>query len=259
MKKYILLSLLMIPLLWACQDKQTITPIKDRGGIPVNFYSSRQVFNGDTVRLEDGRLATILCRCDTIILSENRPIVITGSSTVFNWNLNTYFPGYDIVKYAKGGYHFGQMRNEYPWDSLLALRPKQWIIQGGDNDILYSRPTNDIKKDLVWMVNKILTAVPDCRIDWMKIKPTQPNFNKITTISGVKYNGLTLSEWVNGDMSKWFAQNYPNSVFPVETYLPYVLYNPKRLNAPLYGSDTVHWNAAGYKVASDLIRPRLLK
>jgi hypothetical protein len=224
---------------------------------------------GDTITLPDGSKAILVqvCHYDTIKISEapptDRPIVMTGSSSVVNWP-DSSFTGYNVVKIGKGGYAFSDMRGTTTsrglpinFDSLLALNPKEWIFQGGDNDVLYKRPLVSIQADAQYLISKIISKVPDIKVVFLYAKPTEPN-QTVKYASGE--TGWAVTEYYNRNMALWGSKTYPRNFVALDTYGPYILWNPKRLNTALYKDvPRVHWNAAGYAIANKLLRPQLLK
>lgn len=222
----------------------------------------------DTITLPDGRRAIQkdTCYTVTVIIDEPqkpRPILITGSSTTVNWDLKPFNDaGYPVVKYNRGGgYTLADMlgktsKQPFAWDSLISLNPKQWILQGFDNDVAAKRRLVDIQNDFKTIANKITAAIPDCEIIFLHAKPTEPN-KKVIYPTGE--NGWTITEYFNRNITNWGTATFPGRFFVVDTYNPYILWNPKRLNATRYKTDLVHWNTEGYKVANSLLMPKLKK
>jgi lysophospholipase L1-like esterase len=197
-------------------------------------------------------------RADTSTIT--RPIIITGSSSVAQYP-DTSFTGYDVRKVGRGGYSFADMRGltrKQPinFDSLLALNPKQWIIQGGDNDVSYKFPLWQIQSNFQWIVNKILSKVPDCQIVFLHAKPTAPN--KLVIYSSGE-TGWQITEYFNRNATAWGMRTYPNNFTALNTYAPLILWGPKRLNTALYKADQVHLNARGYTAWNKLLLPVLIK
>jgi hypothetical protein len=199
-----------------------------------------------------------------VVPYERRPIVLTGSSTVALWP-DSSFASRDLIRVGRGGYHFGEMLNgsarkpAIPWDSLLQLRPKQWIIQGGDNDIYYKRPLSSITADIKTIISKIVAAVPDIRIDFIYAKPTGPNEKITYYIDNAPGNGWMATEKMNYEIATWGTAKFPNNVYSLNAYDPLLLNKPKRLDMTYFRSDLIHLNAQyGYRLLDSLLRPRLL-
>jgi len=185
-----------------------------------------------------------------------RHIVPIGSSSTAKWPDSSFY-GYPVTKIGIGGASIGNLRAKINWDSLIATNPKQVLFWCGDNDILYKRSYSLMVSDFKWIANKLLKAIPDLNFQLLYIKPTGPNKDVIYTGG---YNGWTISEWFNRDMTAWGKANYPNNFNVVDLYMPFLLWNPKRLNTLYYNSDLVHFNQRyGYAKIDSKVRPILLK
>ena len=197
-------------------------------------------------------------------IERRRPIVITGSSTVALWP-DSSFASMDVIRVGGGGYHFGEMlygssrKPAIGWDSLLELHPRQWVIQGGDNDIYYKRSLPSIKADIKKIVTKLVTTVPDIRIDFIYAKPTGPNEQVVYRIDSIPVNGWSATEKLNNDIARWGSATFPRNFYALNFYDPLLLNEPKRLDVKFFRNDLVHLNAAhGYRLLDSLLRPRLL-
>jgi hypothetical protein len=252
MKK--LLPFFAILILVAC-DKQNVSQPSLTSTVFVS--SSTQ---GDTIVGNDGRRMVIQCHCDTTYIDEAaRPTITVGSSST-SFLPDTSFSGYHIIKLGYYGFSFGNLRYNVNWDSIIALHPKQILLQGGENDIFQKRPLNSMQTDWQAIVNRLMTAIPDLNIVFIYIKPTGPN--KLVMYNSTD-NGWAVSKYFNRNMTNWALANYPNSVYAVNTYDPFLIYDPVTktmiLNNLLYQTDLTHLNVTnGYPVYVAAIKPKLL-
>ena len=204
---------------------------------------------------------------DTLVFvqPERRPIILTGSSTVALWP-DSSFASFDVIRVGRGGYHFGEMlrgsarKPAIVWDSLLLLRPRQWVLQGGDNDIYYKRPLHSIKADVQKIVTRLIAVVPDLRVDFIYAKPTGPNEKVVYNIDSLTVNGWTATETMNTEIATWGLETFPENFHVLNAYDPLLLSNPKRLDVKYFQNDLVHLNNDfGYRLLDSLLRPRLLR
>jgi hypothetical protein len=186
---------------------------------------------------------------DTTVVT--RKIGFLGSSTIFHWDIEKYFPNVPKIKWGFPGKTFSNLILKA--DSLgkagLFKDLTQLVIYAGDNDIDVKYSTAKITTDAKNLINKIWSYNPNIHIILMKIKPSQMAFDKsYGIVNGVAITGINVIEYVNSAMTNW-VNTMPSKIAIVDTYSINLLYGPKRLDKVNYKFDDgkyIHWTMAGY-------------
>ncbi len=227
---------------------------------------------GDTVMLKNGRFAIIpvqttvqLIGSDSLIVTDSvppieepkppiRPIAAIGASTTVTAPVS-YTAKYEYINLGRGGYTYGKAKTLLNWDSIGSLNPIQYVLQFGDNDVYEKRAYANIMADAKWIIDKLMLMTPDASVLFIEAKPTGPNQNIVYTVNGGTYNGWAITEWVNNDLARWAIAKYGSRFQVAKTYNLFLLWNPKRLNTPMFNLDQVHYNAAGFQKYFNTILP----
>ena len=125
---------------------------------------------------------------------------------------------------------------------VVAYRPRLVVLYAGDNDLANGRAPEQVFNDFRSFVDVVHKSLPRTRIVWLAIKPSWARVSlleKMRTTNGLvkayidKHRGLTYVDTFNPMLS-------PSGQPRME------LLNP---------TDSLHLNAAGYKIWRQLLTP----
>ncbi len=185
---------------------------------------------------------------------EEKNIVFFGSSTIVQWNLGQAFPDKKIKKVGYGGKTWTQLTALV--DTISKLNAKQVVIYSGDNDIIARRSVAQMTVDVQKLINRIWTLVPDAHVTFLYTKPSDTAFK--ITLSDKVTTGIMGIEYTNRNIANWSKNSHSHHLNVVDTYSPFLLWNPKRLSEKHYQADKLHLNqSTGYPVLNKLVGPLL--
>lgn len=174
-------------------------------------------------------------------------ILFVGSSSFRKWtNLQSYFPGYQVINRGFGGSSFTDVIR-YAGDIIYPYHPRQVVIYCGDNDLAASdsvTPTIVFNR-FVRLYDLIRTHLKTVDIVYVSIKPS-PSREKL----------MPRMEEVN-DMIRDFMAKYSHASF-VDVYHSMLTAQGKPMD-DLFISDKLHMNEKGYKIWQQILLPYLDK
>jgi len=104
-------------------------------------------------------------------------VVFTGSSSVRMWkDVQTYFPGYNVINNGFGGSQFSDMLHYYD-QLILRFKPDILFIYEGDNDIASGKDPGIIAKEAKMLIKRIRKDLPQTRIILISPKPSVARWN----------------------------------------------------------------------------------
>jgi lysophospholipase L1-like esterase len=166
-----------------------------------------------------------------------------GSSTILLWKtLATDFPDHKVINRGFGGSeivdatHFAN-RIIFPYE------PKQIFLRSGGNDIHGGRLPEQVAADFVNFVFAVRERLPNAEIVYIAVNPAPARWGE-----NDKYRALnqTIREQ---------AVNMPRVSF-VDAY-DVSLTSDGRGRPELFVADKLHFNAHGYKLLAERVRPYL--
>lgn len=182
---------------------------------------------------------------DSILFPPANVIEFTGSSSIRLWNnLESYFPGYVIIKRGFGGSGLTDLYH-YIGDIISPYHPKQVVIYCGENDIAAGRKPADILQKFIADFTQIRTDLPDANVVYVSIKPS-PKLKAY----------LSAIQESNGLVKKFLSTN-DNTQY-VDVY-DVMLGKDGNLRKDLYRQDGLHMTTKGYEIWKKAIIPVLLK
>lgn len=182
---------------------------------------------------------------DSLQFPAKGQVLFIGSSSFANWkDVQDYFPGVPILNRGFGGSALQHILY-YQDDIIYPYAPAQIVIYCGENDLADdARVTADTVvirfKKLFYDIRARLPKVP---VVFISLKPS-PARKKL----------LTQYEVVNFEI-KEFLKKQSRTRF-VDVYRPMLLPDG-RPNGALFLSDSLHMNAAGYKLWQQKLSPVL--
>jgi lysophospholipase L1-like esterase len=172
-------------------------------------------------------------------------ILFIGSSTIRLWKtLAKDFPDHRVINRGFGGsqivdaVHFAE-RIIFPYE------PKMILLRAGGNDIWAGKSPEQGFSEFKEFVTKIHAKLPETEIVFISWCPTVARWKQAE-------KEKTLNTLVQN-----FAQQTPRVKY-IETYT--MSLGPDGQPRPeLFVADKLHFNAAGYKLLAELVRPHLPK
>jgi lysophospholipase L1-like esterase len=172
-------------------------------------------------------------------------ILFTGASTIRKWTtLKEDFPGLPVINRRFGGSeildctHFAD-RIVFPY------QPKMIFFRSGGNDIHNGKTAEQVYADYKEFVTKVREKLPDTEIYFIAQNPTIARWSQ------------REQEQALNKMVADYSKTTPKLKFIDISSLP--LDNDGQPRAELFVEDKLHFNAAGYKLLAEAIRPYLPK
>ena len=169
-------------------------------------------------------------------------ILLCGSSSARGWDVKKWFPK---LKVANRGFGGSQIHDstEFAHRIILPLEPRIILLYAGDNDIANGKTPETVCANFKLFVEKIRTALPQCRIVFIAIKPS-------------------ISRWkLVGKMRT--ANRLIQAVTEADERLGYADVDAPMLGddgtprKELFKNDGLHLNEKGYELWTKLILPYL--
>ena len=173
-------------------------------------------------------------------------VVFVGSSSIRLWDgLERQFDLADkgsIIKRGFGGSLMSDCRAHVA-RLVLPYKPRLVIVYAGDNDLAEGRTPAQVRDDFAGFVKAVHDAQPDTRIAYVSIKPSPLRAALLPRVR--EANGLIAE----------FAGRTAGLAY-IDIFTP-MLDASGQPRGDLYGSDSLHLNAAGYALWQRVIAPYL--
>jgi len=170
-------------------------------------------------------------------------VLFVGSSTIRLWkSLAQDFPGHKVINRGIGGSeivdstHFAE-RIIFPYE------PKQIFLRAGGNDIHNGRLPDEIADDFAAFVRKVHARLPRTEIIYIFVSPAPSRWGE-----NDKYRDLNRR-------IREMALRMPR-VCCIDAY-DISLDSSGQARHDLFVSDKLHFNAEGYKLLAERVRPYL--
>ncbi len=172
--------------------------------------------------------------------SNNQKLVVfAGSSSIRMWkDVQSYFPGYNVINNGFGGSEFSDMLYFYD-DVILKSKPEILFIYEGDNDINDNKKPGKILKEAKQLTVKIRKDLPDTRIIFISPKPS---------IARVHLKNEYIK--FNKKLSK-YCRNQDNIGF-ADVWYP-MLDSHGNVYKDVFLEDGLHMNKKGYDIWAKVI------
>ncbi|MBI2422185.1 MAG: hypothetical protein HYV27_05085 [Candidatus Hydrogenedentes bacterium] len=169
-------------------------------------------------------------------------VLFVGSSTIRLWKVKEAFPDLPVLNRGFGGSEYVDLNLFF--DRIVAkYQPKVIVLYAGDNDIAMGKTAETVAAEYKTLLGKIDTALPECRVITVGIKP-----------SVARWNLYPAMKQVNEAMKQLAAEK------PSRTFLdqePLLFGADGKPDAGLLMKDGLHLNEAGYDKLTEAIRPLL--
>ena len=186
-------------------------------------------------------------KLDSISKPALNQILFIGSSSFAMWkNIESYFPGYNILNRSFGG---STLLDQlfYFKSIVLPYHPKQIFIYCGENDLAVS---NNINADSVYnrfirLFYLIKQAYPNVNIAFVSLKPSPLRAT------------LFEKQKASNKLIQHFLQKQKNTHFI--NIVDSMLVNNQCCKTEIFTSDSLHINKKGYEIWAKIIAPYLQK
>jgi lysophospholipase L1-like esterase len=173
-------------------------------------------------------------------------VVFVGSSSIRLWDgLERQFELADkgsIIKRGFGGSLMSDCRAHVA-RLVLPYKPRLVIVYAGDNDLAEGRTPAQVRDDFAGFVKAVHAAQPDARIAYVSIKPSPL---RVSLLPRVREANALIADYAR----ETTGLNY------IDVFTPMLDANGQP-RTDLYGSDSLHLNAAGYALWQRVIAPHL--
>ena len=177
-------------------------------------------------------------------------VLFIGSSSILLWDtLDQDFPEIPVINRGFGG-SLVYESTLYADRIAIPYKPKMIVMFAGTNDLAYGgKSPEQVFEDYKKFVAKIHGSLPDVRLVYLAISPTKARWNQENKI--LQANHL-IQDWTilnNSPANKLTFINTHDSLLTIDGQPP----------VNLEREDGLHFNKAGYKVWSALMKPTILK
>jgi len=172
-------------------------------------------------------------------------LLFIGSSTIRLWKtLAQDFPGHHVMNRGFGGSEIVDSTH-FAERVIFPYQPRMVFLRAGGNDLWAGKTIEQVFEDYKEFVTKVQAKLPEAEIVFISLSPS-------------------IARWKQADKEKAlnkliedYAKKTPRLKY-IETYdLPLGADGQPR--AELFVSDKLHFNAEGYKVLAERVRPFLPK
>lgn len=170
-------------------------------------------------------------------------VLFVGSSTFRRWEtLARDFPDHKVINRGVGGSQIADSTH-FAERIIFPYEPKQIFLRAGGNDIHAGRLPKEVAADFVDFVHKVHDRLPNTEIVYVSISPAPSRWGE-----NDKYQ--VLNKMIRKRSLKMPHVSY------VDTYsISLNAYGQPR--PELFVGDMLHFNAEGYKLLAEQIRPYL--
>jgi lysophospholipase L1-like esterase len=169
-------------------------------------------------------------------------IVFVGSSSIRRWDLEKWFPDFDVVNRGFGGSHLSDC-NHYLESLVLKHEPRIVVLYAGDNDIASGKSPERVFEDFQEFSSRIHKRLPATRIVYLPIKPSLKRWHLVEPMK--KANAL-IAAYALCD----------RRIVSVNTF-DELLGDDGRPRRELFAADGLHLNETGYKAWTTVLTPHL--
>ena len=179
---------------------------------------------------------------------ENPPpkggLVFTGSSTIRMWtSLPRDYPNQNVINRGFGGSEIADATH-FADRIIFPYEPKMVLLRAGGNDIHAGKSVEQVYNDFVAFAEKVHARLPDARIVYISMSPAPSRW-------GERDANRQANERI-----KAYIDQKPGYLKYVETY-DMTLTPDGKAREELFIKDRLHFNAEGYKLLAERVRPVL--
>ena len=170
-------------------------------------------------------------------------ILFVGSSSIAKWqDIANYFPDQRVINRGFGGSEFSDLLH-YADRVIYPYRPAKIFIYEGDNDLANGKSPEQILKEAKRLRSKIRKALGNTPVVFISPKP-----------SVARWELKNQYEKLNALLKK-YADQEENTEF-ADVWTP-ALDEEGRVFSHIFVEDSLHMNAAGYRIWQKALAPYL--
>jgi lysophospholipase L1-like esterase len=170
-------------------------------------------------------------------------ILFVGSSSIAKWqDVADYFPDWRVLNRGFGGSEFSDLLH-YADRVIYPYRPAKVFIYEGDNDMANGESPQQILGEAKQLRSKIRKALGDTPVVFISPKPSVARWNLKE-----QYEALNT-------LLKEYADQEKNTEF-ADVWTP-ALDENGRVFSHIFVEDSLHMNAAGYRIWQKALAPYL--
>jgi lysophospholipase L1-like esterase len=172
-------------------------------------------------------------------------VLFIGSSTIRRWKtLQDDFPGRQVMNRGFGGSQIADSTH-FAERIIFPYEPRMILLRAGGNDIHAGKSPEQVFADYRAFVHKVHARLPNTRIAYIATCPAPVRWEER---DATKTLNALVEKYTRRHAYLKYIETYDMSVAPDG--------QPRR---ELFVADQLHFNAAGYKILADRVRPYLPK
>ena len=172
-------------------------------------------------------------------------LLFIGSSTVRLWKtLAQDFPGHRVINRGFGGSEIVDSTH-FAERVILPCKPRMVFLRAGGNDLNAGKPPEQVFADFKGFVAKVHSKLPETEIVFISLSPSIARWKQADKEKAVN---TMIEEYVRKTPRLKYIETYPVPLGP-----------DGRPRPELFVADKLHFNAAGYKLLAEIVRPYLPK
>jgi lysophospholipase L1-like esterase len=171
-------------------------------------------------------------------------LVFTGSSTIRMWtSLPQDYPNQKVINRGFGGSEIADATH-FADRIIFPCEPKMVLLRAGGNDIHAGKSVEQVYNDFVAFAEKVHARLPDAKIVYISMSPAPSRWDE-----------RDANRQAN-ERIKHYVDQHPEYLKYVETY-DTTLTPEGKPREELFIKDRLHFNAVGYKLLAERVRPVL--
>ena len=170
-------------------------------------------------------------------------ILFIGSSTIGRWvTLTRDFPGLPVINRGFGGSEIVDATH-YADRVIFPYQPRMIFLRSGCNDLHDGKSPGQVFEDFKEFVAKVHAKLPDTEIVYISLSPSIERWKEAEETRTL--NSM-VREYIGRNPRLKYIESYDISLGPDGKARP-----------ELFADDKLHFNAEGYKLLADRVRPYL--
>src|SRR2546425_1091850 len=172
-------------------------------------------------------------------------LLFIGSSTIRLWKtLAQDFPEYRVINRGFGGSEIVDSTH-FAERVILPCKPRMVFLRAGGNDLNAGKPPEQVFADFKEFVTKVHSKLTETEIVFISLSPSIARWKQADKEKAVN---TMIEEYVRKTPRLRYIETYPMPLGPDGQPRP-----------ELFVEDKLHFNAAGYKLLAEIVRPYLPK